>query len=233
MFKKVFHILGYDVIKLDESNSPFIHIHKFIKSSNPVFFDVGSNLGQTILEFKELFNDSIVYAFEPAVSTFEKLSLNVLDKYENLYLNNCALGSHIGNIVFNENSNSEMSSFLIKGNAGWGDIINKYDVKVDTIDNYCNLNSIDKIDCLKIDSQGFELEILKGAMNMIVSNKIGLVYFEVTFSEIYLNLPSFGDLFNFLQNNDFKLVSIYKMHRESNHLAAWTDVLFIHKSYLA
>jgi len=232
IIKKFFNYLGYDLIKKREWNSPFLHISQLIKVEDPIIFDVGSNIGQTIHKFKDFFDKSIIYAFEPSITTFNQLKTNIIGRFEKVNIFNFAIGSEVGESMFYENSNSAMSSFLHLGEFGWGEIIKQYSVKVDTVDNFCEVHGIKNIDCLKIDAQGFELEIFKGSEKMMDNNAIGLIYFEVTFSEIYQNLPTFGDLCNFLESRNFKLVSIYKIHRNENSLAAWTDVLFVHNTYL-
>ena len=123
-----------------------------------------------------------------------------------------------------------MSSFLEIGKDGWGSIEHKTTVPVITIDEFCEKQKITKIDVLKIDTQGFELEVLKGAQKSMKENKIGLLYFEVTFIDMYKDLPLFGELYNFAVNNGFELVAIYPIIYKKN-LAGWTDVLFKHKNY--
>ena len=87
-----------------------------------------------------------------------------------------------------------------------------------------------KIDVLKIDTQDFELEVLKGAEISMRENRIGLLYFEVTFIKMYEDLPSFGELYNLAINNEFELVTIYPI-KYKDKMAGWTDLLFKHKNY--
>jgi hypothetical protein len=58
-----------------------------------------------------------------------------------------------------------------------------------------------------------------------------MIYFEVIFSEMYKDLPSFGQIYNYLIERNFSLVSFYKFYYQEQ-LASWTDALFVHKSYL-
>lgn len=83
---------------------------------------------------------------------------------------------------------------------------------------------------LKIDTQEFELEVLKGAKNLLSEGKIGLQYFEVTFMKMYEDLTSFGELFNFVEKNGCELINIYPI-KFRNNKAGWTDVLFKHREY--
>ncbi|WP_446361310.1 FkbM family methyltransferase [Coleofasciculus sp. G2-EDA-02] len=203
---------------------------KFTHNDHPVIFDVGANVGQSIRKFRRIFPSSTIHSFEPSPRTFETLKQQV-NKLESIHLWNYALGSSSGSMNFLENSYSDMSSFLPISEYGWGKIIKETLVEVKTIDQFCHEKNIEKIDILKSDTQGFELEVFQGAENTIKAQKIGLIYFEVIFSDMYKNLPSFGKIYNFLTERDFLLVNFYKFNYQNN-LASWTDALFVHNSYI-
>lgn len=209
---------------------PFSDMAHFVQTDRPVIFDVGANVGQTISRIRSWFPTCVIHSFEPGPATFRSLSQNASD-LKDVSLWNCALGSTTGQATFLENSFSEMSSFLPLGNDGWGEVTKETSVDVNTVDQFCSDQGIEQIDVLKCDTQGFELEVFKGAKSTISANRIGLIYFEVTFSDIYENLPTFAEIYEFLANNDFRLVSLYDFHFE-NRLASWSDALFVHKSYL-
>ncbi|MEP6260728.1 MAG: FkbM family methyltransferase [Gillisia sp.] len=193
------------------------------------FFDIGANYGQTIDEIIGIFNNYEIHSFEPSPSVFEFLR-NKRSKVKNLNIWNYEVGSSTKSLILNENTNQNMSSFLEIGKDGWGSIEHKTPVPVITIDEFCEKQKITKIDVLKIDTQGFEFEVLKGTQKSMKENRIGLLYFEVTFIDMYKDLPLFGELYNFAVNNGFELVAIYPIIYKKN-LAGWTDVLFKHKNY--
>jgi hypothetical protein len=130
-----------------------------------------------------------------------------------------------------ENTNSTMSSFLPLSKFGWGNIKQETIVEVKTVDQFCQEKNIERIDILKSDTQGFELEVFKGAEHTIKANKIGLICFEIIFSDMYKELPSFAQVCDFLESRDFLLVSFYKFSYQED-LASYTDALFINKSYV-
>jgi len=103
-------------------------------------------------------------------------------------------------------------------------------VEVKTIDQFCQDENIERIDLLKSDTQGFDLEVFKGADRTIRENKIGLIYLEIIFSDMYKNIPSLSHIYDFLISRDFHLVSFYEIHYQKQ-LAGWTDALFVQKSY--
>lgn len=227
-----FKTLGYDIVSTFNpkliGKHPLHDMKRFLHTDSPVVFDVGANTGQSVQKFRGEFPNSTLYSFEPSPNTFSVLQQNT-DQVENLHLHNCAVGSEPGEMELLENSYSDMSSFLSLGKSGWGEIEQRTPVEVITLDRFCAERGINHIDILKSDTQGFELEVFKGAREMIETGKIGLIYFEITFSEIYENIPSFSKMYDFLTSRDYLLVSFYKFHYHGQ-LASWTDALFVHKS---
>ena len=129
------------------------------------------------------------------------------------------------------NSSSDMSSFLPIGELAWGEVKKETRVMVRTVDQFCRNEGVERIDVLKSDTQGFDLEVFKGAEATIRANRIGLIYFEVIFSEMYRGLPPFTEVFRFLIERGYHLVSLYAF-RYQKDLASWTDALFVHQSLL-
>jgi len=232
IIRKLSRKLGYDFISLSTEKvgrDPYLDMKNFVINDNPVFFDVGANYGQTIDEITIVFNNYKIHSFEPSPEVYEYLR-NKTSHRRNINIWNYGIGSTKKHLLLNENTNRNMSSFLEIGKEGWGSIEHKTSVPVTTIDDFCEEQEIAKIDVLKIDTQGFELEVFKGAKKSMQENKIGLLYFEVTFIDMYQNLPSFGELYDFAINNGFELITIYPIIYKNNR-AGWTDVLFKHKSY--
>src|SRR5258708_11370430 len=224
--------LGYDIIRHipnQMGKDPLYDMRTYLRSGSPVVFDVGANVGQSIQSFRSQFPACSIHSFEPSPATFKILATRTSD-LKGVRLWNCALGSVSGKMRFLENSQSEMSSFLPLSELGWGEVTRETLVEVRTIDQFCDDEHIDYIDILKSDTQGFELEVFKGAERTIRANRIGLIYFEIIFSDMYKNLPSFGDVYEFLTLHGFRLVSFYEFHYQ-RRLASWTDALFVHESY--
>ena len=82
-------------------------------------------------------------------------------------------------------------------------------VKLITLDNYLKKIDIDKIDLLKIDTEGHEYYVLKGSqMNLF---KVRYVYFEHHYDDMLEKKYKFSEIHNFLTNNNFKKVFKSKM----------------------
>jgi FkbM family methyltransferase len=233
IIKPLIRKFGYDIVPHSPSHfgqNPLDDMAKYLHNDSPVIFDVGANVGQSINKFRSQFPKCIIHSFEPSPTTFKILSQQASD-LKDVKLWNCALGSASGQTTFLENSNSDMSSFFPLSESGWGEITKETLVEVKTIDRFCDDEQIEYIDILKSDTQGFDFEVFKGAEGAIRANRIGLIYFEIIFSNMYKNLPPFAQIYEYLTLHDFLLVSFYQFHYQKQ-LASWTDALFVHKSYI-
>jgi hypothetical protein len=99
---------------------------------------------------------------------------------------------------------------------------------VTTLDEYCAANGIERIDLLENDTQGYELEVLRGAESLMAAGRIRLVYLELIFSEMYEGLPPFDLVYRFLVDRNFGLVALYNYHYSGrpHGAAGWCDGLF-------
>lgn len=104
-------------------------------------------------------------------------------------------------------------------------------VDVDTIDNFCEANSINAIDILKLDIQGNELEALLGASKMLSRGDIHLVYSEAIFVPTYSAQSSPNELMNFLYSKNYILVDILNSARSNGRLYQ-ADLLFVSSKLL-
>ncbi len=231
--KSLFRKFGYEVNVYRPTHfgeNPVSDIEKLLTDNSAVtIFDVGANIGHTIESFKDMFPEAQIHAFEPGTNAFNTLE-KIYGSHKNVILNKAGVGSASETKMFLENSMSQMSSFLPLGPDGWGEIVNKIPVAIITLDDYCKERQIPFINVLKIDTQGLDFEVLKGAQNMLSENRIQILLMEVTFAEIYQELPRFDEIFRFLTEMNFKLVSFYKFQYKNN-LASWTDAVFINPAF--
>jgi FkbM family methyltransferase len=197
--------------------------------AQPLILDVGANTGQSVKRFRKLFPRSVIHSFEPSQRIFNQLKANIADKRD-VYAWNIGVGSSVGKRIFLENVHSDMSSFLELSKCGWGKIEQENTVEVTTVDAFLGEQRIESVDILKSDTQGYDFEVIKGAEQSMRQNRIGLVYFEFIFSEMYKNLPRFDEVYRHLTDRNYLLVSIYEM-RHQNNLASWADALFVNKEY--
>ncbi|MCP9913973.1 FkbM family methyltransferase [Cyanobium sp. BA20m-14] len=209
---------------------PFNDLQYFLSGiTEPTVYDVGANIGQSVDRFINIFPHSRIHSFEPSPTTFEQLKVHC-QRHSNVSAWNLGIGSSDGALEFIENIHSDMSSFLLPSKLAWGEVTNKVNTEVTTIDTFSKGRNIEYIHILKSDTQGFDFEVFKGAEEMMSENRIGLIYFEFIFADMYQNLPSFDQVFRYLTDNGFLLVSFYGFHFQ-NDLASWTDAIFISSSF--
>lgn len=205
-------------------------IFKFLKKSNisnfDILFDVGAHKGESIISFGKNLNIKNIYSFEASQISFEILSKKIKDiqsKFPKMkiIIENIALGSSDKKIKikhFNESSSSTINKINVDSNYFkkkqkflYGSEVSKYYkefiVKQITLDNYLELKSIDKVDFIKIDTEGYEFEILNGLKKNIKHVKI--ILFEHHYHDMIRKNYSFSDIHMFLKENNFE--QIYKL----------------------
>jgi FkbM family methyltransferase len=228
--RRAFRSAGLDLIRYGRAapgTDPFADMQRLTRAPAPVVFDVGANVGQSVRAYRAAFPASVVHSFEPGPATFEVLRASV-SGLARVHLSNCALGATAGRLTFHENRLSDMSSFLPMADTGYGEVVADTEVRVCTVDDYCAEHRIGRIDILKSDTQGFDLEVLRGTDGMLSAGRVGLVYLEVSFADVlYRGLPSFGAIYDYLMERGFRMASIYKI-RHHEGLANWGDALFVH-----
>jgi len=147
-----------------------------------VVVDVGANIGYyTILLADKVGKNGKVYAFEPDKTNFEILTKNIkTNNLKNVVAVNAAVGSKSGKLKLHKS----------KENFGDHKLYGKdkeiEEVKIIRLDNY--LKNI-KVDLMKIDTQGWEPEVIEGAKNIIKRDKpiIFLEYSPASYKEAKLD----------------------------------------------
>lgn len=243
--KKLINYLGYNINKVNKEikNENLDEIMKRFVSPNPVIFDVGANVGQSIDRFKKTFKNPTIHSFEPIDSEFKTIH-NKFGKQKNIILNHIALGEKQETKKINITAGTGNSSFnKINPGTKWLQTRSKQynksennyvtkieDVKIETLDNYCKQNNIDKIDILKIDTQGYEDKVLQGSLETIKKNKIGIIITEIMFDDVYDKHFCFSDLEKYLIPNNFRMVGIDMANNNIfSGLVFCADVMYFNK----
>lgn len=144
----------------------------------PLVFDVGANEGDWVAEVLSRSPGARVHAFEPQ----EALARKVASRFPGVAVNNMAMGEVRGELELCDYAGHPGSQHasLIKGVIdGIHQGATRYvKVPVGTVDDYCAENGIEHIDLLKIDVEGFELKVLRGASRMLGERRVGVIQFE-------------------------------------------------------
>jgi FkbM family methyltransferase len=234
--KKIFtRSTGYWLHKLDTlpvGADLFFDIrNKIGYPSLDVLFDVGANIGQTMRWFRFYLPYAKIYCFEPVRSTFEQLSRNAKGN-DNCVLENMALGER----------RTEKLIRLFEGNMA---VLNSLDeslmnntkgakeecIRVETLDQYCEKNGIAKIDLLKIDTEGYDINVLKGAERMINDGRISMIYCETGFQIVNKRNTSFIDLTRFLEERQYYFFGLYQVdYNDWKNGNNYGNALYVHRS---
>jgi FkbM family methyltransferase len=167
--------------------------------------DVGAWEGDSVKQFTGLFPEAAIYSFEPIPDTYKKLK--ALEKsVPRLKTFNCALGDKEGVMEINRSEFSPSSS-LLKMEQSHKDAFPftagewKEEVKIKTLDSFQSELDLQKNVLLKIDVQGFEEHVLKGARAILKEVKVIII--ELSFVELYAGQPMFDTIYTLLRNAGF------------------------------
>ena len=199
----------------------------YIKSKfkEPItIFDVGAHYGETIELFQKKIHCKKIYSFEASSSNFKKLENNFKNNYSsNIEIFNYAIGEKEKETYINQTIESSSSTIneinlnskylkrklevlkIKKNNL----IQKKIPIKVITLDKFISDKNIRYIDLLKIDTEGYEYNVLRGLSNH--HDKIKLIYFEHHYDDMILKNYKFQDIHSLLTDYKFKKVSKSKM----------------------
>ena len=211
----------------------YFHKKKIIsfikKNSNKIetIIDVGAHHGESIKLFLKNFKISNIYAFEPSPESFKNLIINtnylLKKKKINFETYNLGLGSSDQKLFLNislETSSSTINSINKKSNyykkknkfLGQADkdfFHEKKEITIATLDKAMLDKNCETIDLIKIDTEGYEYEVLKGGVEILKKTK--LILFEHHYDNMIIKSYTFQQINNFLIQNSFKKVFKAKM----------------------
>ena len=199
---------------------------KGLKDIN-VLLDVGAHNGESIDLFENNFNINEIHSFEPSPISYKILTQNVNKRKRHnktkIFLENIALGSRNEKIFIkhiNESSSSTIrelntnskyfkKKFFFLKNIKNQNLYKKIQVQQILLSKYIEKKNIKSIDFIKIDTEGYELEVLKGAKKILFKTKY--VLFEHHYDDMIVKNYFFSDIHKFLKQNNFKQLYKSKM----------------------
>ena len=206
--------------------APLFELYPLLNRTNQIktIIDVGSNKGQFSLLGSSIFPAAKIYSFEPQIK-YLNLQKIILGKKKVKYFN-FGLGNLKKKINFYITNREDSSSFLKPTQIK----MDKYKIKkiekisVKRLDGIISASEIKRPSIMKLDVQGYELEVLKGSKNLL--KNIDFIITEISFKKIYKNQVTRKKLLKFLNKNNFKSKKMLNISKMNNKLFQG-DVLFV------
>lgn len=221
--------LGYDLISSDRLGVNLEADLARFAARRPLqtIFDVGGNFGQSALRFAAAFSEATVFTFEPVPTSFARLC-HATRHHPRIKPHGFALGDAEGSAKLSITPDAASNSLLASKAA-----IGSLDVQVLTLDAFAATHEIGVIDLLKIDVEGYELEVLRGASKLLGERKIRYVFAECVLApDSRAPHTSFFDLHRLLESHGFCFLNYYAESFSLRLGCAMGNVLYALKSTL-
>ena len=221
LFKgKLFSIASFEVVS---------NLKKMANQLDNII-DVGSNSGQFSKVATHFYPNAQIDAFEPLPNLYPKIE-KLFASNKNITTHNLALGNEVGSIKFNKNKYGHISSILeiSEENIHYPKQENdlcQIDVAIQTLDTIFASPSSKKLGktLLKLDVQGYELEVLKGGTETL--KKIDYIIIEANLEKLYKNQPTFSEMNTFLMGKGFELHGMLDFNLGSGNKYIEVDLLY-------
>ena len=177
-------------------------------------FDIGANLGQSAIACLQEFPGAHIHSFEPVSDTYRQLQANVAG-HARVTCYQLAFGStnRKGEMVLEGTSDLFFLRDRSKERPLNSDIPTE-SVDIVTLDEFCRTTGIERISFLKIDTEGGDLEVLKGAVHMLAGQKIDLVQVEAGMNPGNSRHVPLESLKSFLESHGYFIFGIYEQAQE-------------------
>jgi FkbM family methyltransferase len=232
--KRTLRHFGYDLVRYPSRETYGEHIRELLMTLDiDLVLDVGAHHGEYASLLRELGYAGRIISFEPVAANFDVIAQHCAhDPSWRAY--NLALGSEDADKSINVMSDSFLNSFLAPSEFGlqWLDrnsdgghrcpmivkgvdkvTVRRLDGLFDQMLNDAGAHNV----FLKMDTQGWDLEVLRGADACI--SRIGAVQSEVPLKAIYRGMPSFIEVITECKRLGFEITGMFPVSRDTNNLA--------------
>ena len=210
LLKKIIKLIKFKLWRKGLLNgiAATVELENMLKGINlETIIDVGSNKGQFIILIEKLFPNSTIYSFEPITEILEKQK-KFFHYKKNIFYYNFALGSESSTKEFFVTKRKDSSSFFrinLIGNKNKNYQIKKtHNIEIKTLDDIILDREVIEPILIKIDVQGYELEVLKGSDKIL--KKVDFILLEVSKNEMYQNQPKEKEIIEYLQYRNFYIL---------------------------
>lgn len=220
-------------------NNGFFHIeqvftianHFNLKNKKGIVVDVGAADGKISTMFMNYFSCSSIYSFEPVKTTFEELTSAVSGRKQ-IHIFNMGLAAQKGELVLNKSNRITSSSLFpieknIKDSYFSKNIskVGEEKIMLSTLDS--EIPKEQPVHLIKLDVQGYELEVLKGGVNTL--SRTSIVLIEMQNHDLYIGAPKYHTLDDYLRSINFTLYSIVPSLRRNLKIYEW-DAIYVNNN---
>ena len=176
-----------------------------------VIFDVGANVGQTARNFLRLFPLALLFCFEPASASFEELEKHTRRSGAKCF--HLALSSESGTATLLSSGTDTMNRLLDSRDAAAANAHTET-VGVTTLAEFCGSHDVKHISYLKIDTEGRDLDVLKGGERLLTEQAVDFIEIETGINpENHYHVP-FETVKSFLEPRGYSLFGLYEQCEE-------------------
>lgn len=194
--------------------------------------DVGAYDGRVSKDLKELYHPEFIGIVEPWPEMAERLRSTFFAPRQKIF--SCALGRQRRKASLNvlpataSNTMLEPSPNLSTQYSRDIQKVGTIEVDMRTLDDIFSECELSTLDLLKVDVEGYELEVFAGGIETLRRTK--LIVVEVVFFEAHKGRPLFKDIYDFLWENGFEMISTFNWGYNSCNIPLQCDVVFINKA---
>ncbi|WP_436486904.1 FkbM family methyltransferase [Chitinophaga sp. ARDCPP14] len=191
------------------ASTQILHNCRHYIPSLGVIIDAGANQGQFAMAASHFYPQARIHSFEPLPGVFSLLQRNTR-RLTNINTYNMALGNSTGTLEFYSNAYSHASSALHVSDLQKNMLpktanSNRIQVPVQRLDDLRHKVPFIPPVLLKMDVQGFEKEVLKGALQSL--RQIDYLLFETSFVQMYDGEPLFDEMHHFVKELGFDFIA--------------------------
>jgi len=201
--RKLYTYARGDGLNYPRVNGEYWLLEQVLKLPSPshILFDVGSNKGEwtaKALELSRASNETHIHAFEPSLATRSMIMARFAERSA-VTVHAYALSDTEGEATFYTNEDGGGTNSLSPASGKNVEV-----VKIITLDQFLRQFGIKDISMVKIDTEGFDLLVMKGAEKFLQNGRIEIIQFEYNWRWL-LNHASLRDVFDFISNKPYRL----------------------------
>jgi FkbM family methyltransferase len=189
-----------------------------------VVFDIGAHLGNWTKELIKYYPDAYYYLFEPQKDLCYIIE-NEFSLNKKIKLFNVGVGNQNDELDFTLHERKDSSSFRFSNKEANENGYEQTKIPIVSLESFIEKKDLPFPNILKIDAEGFDLEVLKGAISFLP--KVDIIFIEVGIVNKSIENSAF-EVMSFLNTHDFRLFDITALNRPFSHKILWlSEFVFI------